>query len=35
MLYFAYSFISDHITFDNYYYLLSLSKKKDINAQTT
>ena len=27
-LYFAYSFISDHITIDKYYYLLSLCKTK-------
>ena len=26
LLYFAYSFISSHITSDNYYYLLSLCK---------
>ena len=28
MLYFAYSFITDHITIDNCYYLLSLYKRK-------
>ena len=28
MLYFAHSFIIDHITLDNYYHLLSLCKKK-------
>ena len=27
--YFAHSFISDHITIDNYYYLLSLYKTKN------
>ena len=27
MLYFAYSFITEHITIDNYYYLLSFYSK--------
>ena len=31
MLYFTYSLISDHITIDNCYYLLSLSEAKRYN----
>ena len=33
LLYFANSFISGHITIDNYYYLLSLSKIKKYNIK--
>ena len=35
MLYFTYSLISDHITIDNCYYLLSLSEAKryDLNIE--
>ena len=34
-LYFTYSFISNHVTTDNHYHLLLLSKKKGINVLTT
>ena len=33
LLYFAKSFISDHITIDNYYYLLSLYKTKNVQCK--
>ena len=33
LLYFAYSFISDHININNYYYLLSLCKTKRYNIK--
>ena len=33
MLYFRYSCISDHITIDNYYYLLLLRKTKKYNIK--
>ena len=33
MLYFAYSFISDNININNYYYLLSLCKTKMYNMK--
>ena len=33
MLYFAHSIISDHITIDNYYHLLSLCKTKSYNIK--
>ena len=33
MLYFRYSCISDHITIDNYYYLLLLRKTKRYNIK--
>ena len=33
LLYFAYSFLSDHITTDNYYYLRLLHKTKRYNLK--
>ena len=33
LLYFAHSFISNHITIDNYYFLLSLCKTKRYNIK--
>ena len=33
LLYFAHSFISDHIIINNYYYLLSLCKTKRYNIK--
>ena len=33
MLYFAHSFINDHITVDNYYYLSSLCKNTLMHKQ--
>ena len=33
LLYFAHSFINIHITIDNYYYLLSLCKRKKCNIK--